>query len=316
MREPVTTKNRPISMMLPELMRAINALAQAYVEQFATIAPLEARMIGQLGHYGELTMISLVEIVGSDKSQVSHALKRLIAAKLVQRDALRSPLKLTATGKTVAQKLQAGARAHRESLLKGLNRGEQERFMVGISHLTEAATRLFDQEVNLGRRKSANPRRISRVGAASLSGAMPTELLPPRLVTLGTLLQRSSFLAFKRMTGLATTESTVLAYVWDHAPVSAQHIAQLSGRPKARIERTAALLSKVNLIHRGKTHSSHDWVYDRGATGSDIYKKISAEIDRREKFLIHDFSAQELNKFRTLLQRIAANVSEMQAKLG
>jgi hypothetical protein len=75
------------------------------------------------------------------------------------------------------------------------------------------------------------------------------------------------------------------------------------------------LLAELNLIHRGKTHSSHDWVYDRGATGSDTYKKISAEIAKREKFLIHGFSAQELNKFRALLQRVALNVSEMQAKL-
>jgi hypothetical protein len=154
------------------------------------------------------------------------------------------------------------------------------------------------------------------VGSANVTGAMLPEVLPARLITLVTLLERSSFLAFKRMTGLANTESTVLAYVWEYAPVTAKFIAQLSGRPKARIERTAALLAELDLVHRGKTYSSHDWVYDRGATGSSIYNKISAEIGRREKFLIHDFSTQELNKFRALLQRVALNISEMQARLA
>jgi DNA-binding MarR family transcriptional regulator len=317
MREPTTAKYRPLSMMLPELVRAINSLAQGQVGRFSKISAIEARMIGELGQYGELTMVSLVEIVGNDKSQVSHALKRLVTTKLVQRDGLRSPLRLTAAGKTIAQKLQAGARVHCESLLKGLNRSEQELFMAGISHLTHMATRLLEQEAELGRRPNKlSSRRISRVGPATLIGAMLPEVLPARLITLGTLLERSSFLAFKRMTGLANTESTVLAYIWEYAPVTAKHIAQLSGRTKARIERTAALLAEVNLIQRGKMHSSHDWVYDRGATGSDTYKKISAEIAKREKFLIHDFSARELNKFRALLQRVALNVSEMQAKLA
>lgn len=317
MLEPATAKSRPISVMLPELVRAVNSLAQGHIGRLLRLSSVEARMVGELGQYGELTMISLVEIVGSDKSQVSHALKRLVTTKLVQRDALRSPLRLTPTGKTIAQKLQAGARLHCKSLLKGLNRGDQELFMDGISHLTQMATRLLEQEAKLGRRPNkSGSRRISRVSLAPLAGAMLPELLPARLVTLGTLLQRSSFLAFKRMTGLANTESTVLAYVWDYAPVTARYIAQLSGRTTARIERTAALLAGLNLVHRGKTHSSHDWVYDRGAAGSDIYRKLSVEIGRREAFLIEDFSVGELNKFRALLQRIAGNVSEMQAKLG
>jgi DNA-binding MarR family transcriptional regulator len=316
MRKPAATNHRPISMMLPELVRAINSIAQGRIGQFSKISSLEARMIGELGQYGELTMISLVEIVGSDKSQVSHALKRLVAANLVRRDALRSPLKLTASGSTLAQKLQAGARAHCRLLLKGLSRTDQESFMAGISHLTQMAARLLEQEMSPGRRPdNANSGRISRFGPAVLSGAMLPEVLPARLVTLGTLLQRSSSLAFKRMTGLANTESTVLAYVWDHAPVTAKYIAQLSGRTRARIERTAALLAEANLIHRGKTHSSHDWIYERGATGSDSYKKISAEISRREEFLIRDLGVRELEKFRALLQKVAANVTEFRQNL-
>jgi DNA-binding MarR family transcriptional regulator len=142
---------------------------------------------------------------------------------------------------------------------------------------------------------------------------MLPEMLPARLVSLGTLLERSSFLAFRRLTGLANTESTVLAYVWDYAPVTSMRIAELSGRTRARIERTAALLADVNLIHRGKAQSSHDWVYDRGATGSGAYRKIAAEISRREAFLIDDLSARELNVFRVLLQRVTRNVGALQS---
>lgn len=314
-RMPAAENNRPVSMMLPELVRAVNSLAQGQVGRFANISAIEARMIGELGQYGELTMISLVEIVGNDKSQVSHALKRLLTTALVQRDALRAPLRLTATGRTIARKLQAGARAHCNSLLRGLKRREQETFMAGIAHLTNTATRLLEHEADLGRRTGkARSRRVSRVGPATLAGAMLPEVLPARLVSLGTLLERSSFLAFKRLTGLANTESTVLAYVWDYAPVTARRIAELSGRTRARIERTAALLADANLIHRGKSHSSHDWVYDRGATGSETYRKIAAEIARREEFLIAGLRTQKLNVFRALLRRVNLNVGDMQAQ--
>jgi hypothetical protein len=78
----------------------------------------------------------------------------------------------------------------------------------------------------------------------------------------------------------------VLAYVWEYAPVTAKFIAQLSGRPKARIERIAALLAELNLIHRGKTYSSHDWVYDRGERALRLQEDIQRWPPR--KFLIHE----------------------------
>lgn len=273
-------------------------------------------MVAELSQYGELTMKSLVEAVGNDKSQVSRALNRLLTVKVVQRESLRSALSLTAAGKVIAQKLHAGSRYHYQKLVKGLNRGEQDSFMTGISHLTQVATRLLEDERRLeARHERADGRKddVSKLRPAFMSGAMLPEMLPARLIALATLLQRSSFLAFNRLTNLSNNESTVLAYVWQYAPITAKQLTQLTGRTKARIERTAAALAQFELVQRRKTPASHDWVFDRADAGSGAYTKLAAEINRREELLIQDFSAQELTKFRALLGRVVANASSIEA---
>jgi len=152
----------------------------------------------------------------------------------------------------------------------------------------------------------------AQMRVVDVSAEMPPELMASyRLSALATLLQRSSFLAFKRLTGLSNNESIVLMHIWEYAPVQAKQISLLTGRPKVRIDRTAALLSQHELIQRGRSLSSHDWIYDRAETGSKTYNELSAELNQREKFLIQDLGPVELNKFRALLERVTQNANAM-----
>lgn len=309
-KEPAT--NRPISLVIPHIVSLLRSDAQTQVEDFfSKLSILDARMMSELLQYGELTMTSLVEIVGNDSAQVSRALKRLMAIKHIQRDTLRSPLRLSAGGKAIAQKMRAGGIQHAKALSKGLSREEQESFMTSISHLTQVAGRLLEQERQLdgGNGRPMTRSRYSRIGPALINGPMLPEMLSARLIALAIILQRSSFLAFKRLTDLSNNESMVLAYVWEYGPIAANSISQLTGRTKNRIERTAALLTQMQLIQRGKLPSSNDWVFDRVDAGSDAYKKLAAEIGRRERFLIHDFTPAELKRFRALLNRVATNAA-------
>jgi DNA-binding MarR family transcriptional regulator len=297
---------RPIGFLIPHIVLALRSALRAPAGEQGSLSALEARMIGELGQFGELTMTSLAEIVGNDKSQVSHALKRLLTAGIVQREAVRSGLRLTANGHRIVNRLQAGARRDCKVLLQGFSRTEQTQFMAGVSHLTQVATQLLEEEKQLeagtqGRRR----RRISKIGPATMSGAMLPEALPARLITLSTLLLRSSLLAFKRLTGLSNARSTVLVYVWEYAPVSAQRLSELTARTRKRIERDAAALEELELIRRGKSLSSHDWMYDRTEDGSKTYGKLAAEVARREQRLAQDFNSQELRRFRSLLERVA-----------
>jgi DNA-binding MarR family transcriptional regulator len=284
---------------------------QASTGKRPKLTEFEARMIGELGQLGALTMSSLTQILGNDKSQVSRALKRLMTARIIQREEVRSALRLTSHGQSIAQKLNSSAHAHCYLLLRGFRGQESHEIMVAISHLTRVATQLLRDEQRFAMTASRKPP-IFKIGPATMSGAMLPELLPARLVTLSTLLQRSSSLAFRRLTGLSNARSTLLSYIWEYAPVSALRASELTARSKKRIERDAAALESLNLIRRGKSLSSHDWFYDRTIDGSEAYARLSAEIGRREQYLLRDFSPQELRRFMTQLERIAENSRSIQ----
>lgn len=264
-------------------------------------------MVGELAQFGDLTMVSLIKIVGTDKSQVSRALKHLLATHVIQRESVRSALRLTARGQLIAQKLHAGAHEHCEALLRGFRGREPHDLMAGVSHLTELATRLLEEEQHLETEPPQRRRVVSRIGLAMMRGAMLPEMLPARLAALSTLLLRSSALAFKRLTGLSNAKSTLLAYIWEYAPLTSIRASELMARTRKRIQRDAAVLADLDFIHRHKPAFSGDWIYDRTIEGSDIYRKLAAEIARRERYLVHDFTAQELQRFVDLLHRVHEN---------
>lgn len=274
-------------------------------------------MIAELEKYGELTMTGLVEIVGNDKSQVSRALKRLLASKLVIRDSIRSPLRLTQLGKTHFLKLGPASRRHNNELLKNLSAKEQAFFAESLTRLIEVAAQLLEQErkadagdtTNKLGRKNGNFARLS-VPSHEIP---PNLVVPSRLFALGTLLQRSAFLAFKRLTRLSNNECLVLTYIWEHAPVTSTNLTQIAGYAKDRTDRAVTALMRADLIQRAKSVFSHDWIYERAEAGSEIYKGSLAELERRERVLVQPFRVQDLKKFRSLLDRVAANVAAMPA---
>lgn len=310
--------NRLISLAVPQIVFTLRSVAQAEIAKNARVSELQARMIAELDYYGELTMTTLVQLISNDKSQVSRALKQLLARKIVRRETIRSPLSLTPLGKTISANLQAGARLHNKRLFKGSTAGEQVFFTTAISRLADIAGILLEKERKLdvkGKSDIAAAKKGFKIRVATVSEEMPPELMAShRLFALGTLLQRSSFLAFKRLQDLSNNESIVLAYIWEYAPVTSKHISLLTGRTKGRIDRTAALLAQLNLIQRARSLSSHDWIYDVAEAGSKIYKELFSELNRREQFLIQDFSRSELKKFRALLDRFAVNANSMLAQ--
>lgn len=307
--------NRLISLAVPQIVFTLRSVAQAEIAKNARVSELQARMIAELEYYGELTMTSLVQLISNDKSQVSRALKQLLARKIVRRETIRSPLSLTSLGKTISSNLQAGARLHNKRLFKGSTPGEQAFFTTAVSRLADTAGMLLEKERKLdakGESDTAAAKRGLKIRVAAVSKEMPPELMAShRLSALGTLLQRSSFLAFKRLQHLSNNESIVLAYIWEYAPITSKHISLLTGRTKSRIDRTAAFLAQLNLIQRARSLSSHDWIYDIAEAGSKIYKELFSEINRREQLLVRDFSPSELKKFRQLLDRFAANANSM-----
>lgn len=307
--------NRLISLTVPQIIFILRSAAQVEIAKTTKVSELQARMIAELENYGELTMTSLVQLISNDKSQVSRALSQLLTRKMVQRESIRSPLSLTPLGKTISANLQAGARLHNKRLFKGVTASEQTFFTTAVSRLADTAGILLEKERQLDAEKEgeAMPSKSGlKLNVAAVSEEVRPEFMAShRLSALGTLLQRSSFLAFKRLRDLSNKESMVLAYIWEYGPVTGKDLSLLTGRTKSRIDRTGALLAQLDLVQRTRSMSAHDWIYDTAESDSKIYKELFAELNRREKFLIQDFSPVELKKFRALLNTVAANANSM-----
>lgn len=313
----VPLSNRLISLVIPRIVFGLRSDAQEKIKGIAKMSELEARMIAELEKYGELTMSGLVEIVGNDKSQVSRALKRLLANKLVTRDSIRSPLSLTQLGKMYFLKLGPASRRHNSELLKNLSASEQAFFAKSLTRLIEVAAQMLEQERHADAGDTANKPGRKSGSFARLSTASheipPNLVVPSHLFALGKLLQRSAFLAFKRLTKLSNNECLVLTYIWEHAPVTSTHLTQIAGCAKDRTDRAVMALMRADLIRRAKSVFSHDWIYDRAEAGGEIYKDSLAELERRERILIQPFRVQDLKKFRSLLDRVVDNVAAMSA---
>lgn len=306
------------SFAVPQLAFLLRALARTDTPGQAGLTELESRIVIELQHYGELTMTSVVGLVGNDKSQVSRALTRLRAAKIVRREELRSPLALTSHGGNVAARMQAGGRRHNRLVLTGVEEGDQAFFMTVLSHFTRRAELLLQEERRLDADRTEDrgrkTRRVSKLEPPSMSGQMVPEIMLVRVVALATLLHRSSSLAFKRLASLSNTDSLVLAYAWEYSPISTQQISELAGRGKGQIERTAVALADLGLIERGKSLSSHDWILLRAESGSRTYEKLIAEVNRRESVMTQDLSSAELKRFWVIHERIAGNAMSALAR--
>jgi DNA-binding MarR family transcriptional regulator len=127
-----------------------STLAHSYADQFGVSIP-QWRVMAVLGDDPGLSANELVERTRMDKVSVSRAVSGLASAGRVLRrtdptDRRRSVLRLSASGRSIYEKIVPLARRYEKELLARLEPAERRTLNALITHLDEAALSLAERE--------------------------------------------------------------------------------------------------------------------------------------------------------------------------
>jgi DNA-binding MarR family transcriptional regulator len=299
------------SILLPQLAFALRKMARSHNGSSANLGELEHRIIVELRLFGSLTMTGLVEVLGNEKAQVSRTLQSLQSAGLVERNGLRAPISLSAGGLRLAKTIVANAKEDAAIMMIGHTKRDRSLLQEWLPHLWLASCALLDEE-------SARQSKVQRSGFAKIDHQLmrqtsSLDLLPPRIATLGTLLHRSFFLACKRLVGMAASESTVLAAIWETGALYGEDLARAAGRSKAQTNRTANALVDLGLVQRKRALDRHDWIYEAAESASEATTVLKNELDSREKKFNAYLKRNERKDLLRILLKIYENINHSQS---
>jgi len=295
------------SILLPQIAFALRKLARSHQGPSANLGELEHRILVELRLFGSLTMTGVVEVLGNEKAQVSRTLQSLQNAGLVERTGLRAPISLSASGLRLAKTLIANAKEDAAIMMIGHAKSDRSLLQDWLPHLWLAACALLEEENS--RQSKAQRSDFAKIDHQLMRQTSSLDLLPPRFATLGTLLHRSFFLACKRLVGMAASESTVLAAIWETGALYGEDLARAAGRSKAQTNRTANTLVDLGLVQRKRAPDRHDWIYETAQSASEATMVLKKELDSREKRFNAYLKRNERKDLLRILLKIYENIS-------
>src|SRR5690606_6748629 len=88
-----------------QVLRKVRESAELSYSREQHLIELDRRLLFLLHSAGQLVPAEIAGAVGVDKAQVSRSLKRLLELQLVERQQIRSPLRLTREGERLSKRL-------------------------------------------------------------------------------------------------------------------------------------------------------------------------------------------------------------------
>jgi len=279
---------------------------------------LDRRILLLLQAQGDMTLAAISTSNGVDKAQVSRAIKRMSDVSLVTRGGIRSPIRVSQSGRNLAEKLQRQAELRNRELTFGVT---DEQLVILFSVLDTLLTRavaLFEQERKLS---AANTKLSEQVDFQDLVDAgLPGEngiavdrsrLLPP-FITLCSYILRGGALAHKRRTGLSNFESWVMNEICRQPPVSWPQLVLALYRDQSQAGRTVNQLIERGLVQRsGKPGRRHGF-FGPTEEGRRIYDIITETAVTRSEFLFQGIDEDRLDTFMAAFDILCRN-AEVQA---
>jgi len=279
---------------------------------------LDRRILLLLQAQGDMTLAAISTSNGVDKAQVSRAIKRMGDVSLVTRGGIRSPIRVSQSGRHLAEKLQRQAELRNRELTFGVT-DEQLVVLFGVlDTLLTRAVALFEQERKLS---AANTKLSEQVDFQDLVDAgLPGEngiavdrsrLLPP-FITLCSYILRGGALAHKRRTGLSNFESWVMNEICRQPPVSWPQLVLALYRDQSQAGRTVNQLIERGLVQRsGKPGRRHGF-FGPTEEGRRIHDIITETAVTRSEFLFQGIDEDRLDTFMAAFDILCRN-AEVQA---
>ncbi|MBN8817349.1 MAG: winged helix DNA-binding protein [Sphingomonas sp.] len=285
----------------------------------AHINELDRRILLLLQAQGAMTLAAISLACGVDKAQVSRAIKRMGEMSLLSRGGIRAPIRLSQTGRQLAERLLRQAELRNRELTFGISDEQLETVSTVLDTLLARAIALFEQE---------RKRQLSNLGPETVDfqdlvdEGLPGEngvavdrsrILPP-FVTLCSYMLRGGALAHKRQTGLSNFETWVMSEICRNPPISWPQLVLALYRDQSQAGRTVNHLIEIGLVQReGKPGRRHGFFSPtaEGARLSDIIRETAI---KRSEFLFQGIPADQLETFMGAFDILARNAEVQVAR--
>lgn len=302
-------------------LRNVRDSANIAFSRAGDVNELDRRILLLVRAQGDLTLAEVTAGLGVDKAQISRSIKRLTEVGLVKRAGIRSPLRLSLSGRQLTDQLTRLANLRNSELGFGISDTQLVDLFAVLDVLLERALTLYEQE----RKASADLQKqegdidfpdIIDQGERDAGGRIPVDrsrILPP-FITLCAYMMRGAALAYKRKTGLSNFDSWVLSEVCHRPPISWPQLVLALYRDQSQAGRTVNRLIDLGLIERtGKPGRRHGFFSptEEGRRISDIINDLTA---RRSEFLFQGIAATQLTHFTTAFDLLSRNAEVQLAR--
>ncbi len=299
-----------------QLLYKVRESAELAYARELDLVELDRRILFLLHNIGPMVPAEISAAVGVDKAQVSRSVKRLLDIRMVERDQLRAPLRLTRKGRDHSERLLRLAELRNRELTFDIGDAELEAFFAGIEKLLDQAVVLYEQERKLGQGGNGGgetpqfPRPGAPVESESRSGERivldRSRIISP-LMTLSSYFSRSGSLVFKRLTGLSNFEAWVLNEIGRASPIEWNDLVERLDRDHSQAGRTVNALVERGIIERrggpGRRHGS----FAPTAEGQRLFDIIQEASRQRSAYLMSPLSPAERDAFLATFDKIRRN---------
>jgi len=294
------------------ILHKVRESAELFYAREMDLVELDRRILFLLHSAGPLVPAGISSAVGVDKAQVSRSVKRLLELRMVEREQIRAPLRLSEKGAALTERLSRLADLRNRELTFDIADEELTEFFATLQLLLERALLLYEQERELaqpsqrGGRAGDQPGRLPERKRAEKIATDRTRVMSP-LMTLSAYFSRSGALAFKRLTGLSQFEAFVLSEIGIDPPISWGRLVQAVQRDHSQAGRTVKGLMDAGLVRReGKPGRRHGH-FSPSEEGARLHRVIHDAGRERSAFLLAPLGPEQRARFLATVAKIRRN---------
>lgn len=292
-----------------QVLRKIRESAELSYAREQYLIELDRRILFLLHDRGPLVPADISSAVGVDKAQVSRSVKRLLELRLVEREQIRAPLRLTRDGERLGTRLNRLAELRNRELTLDISEDELAKFFDTIEILLDRAMALYEQERELAGGKVPEPANKPAEGKPGEKVVIDRARIVAPLMTLSAYFSRSGALAFKRLTGLSSFEAFVLSEIGRSTPIDWAELVAALARDHSQAGRTINGLVERGLVRReGRPGRRHGRFYPSDK-GLELFEVIQEAGRQRSAFLLAPLAAEQRARFLATFDKVRRNAA-------
>ena len=294
------------------ILHKVRESAELFYSREIDLVELDRRILFLLHGAGPLVPADISGAVGVDKAQVSRSVKRLLELRMVEREQIRAPLRLSRKGAALAERLSRLADLRNRELTFDIGDEELTEFFATLQLLLDRSLLLYEQEREFaqpsqrGSRGGDQPGRLPERKAVERIATDRTRVMSP-LMTLSAYFSRSGALAFKRLTGLSQFEAFVLSEIGIDPPIGWGRLVAVLQRDHSQAGRTIKALMDAGLIRREGTQGRRHGHFSPSEEGARLHRVIHDAGRERSAFLLAPLGGEQRARFLATVARIRRN---------